>query len=101
MSRMPPKQPTLYIPHGGGPCFFMDWTMGPPDTWNRMADWLRNIAGTLPEVPKALLVISAHWEAAVPTVTSSAKPALLYDYGGFPAHTYELTWPAPGSIDLA
>jgi aromatic ring-opening dioxygenase catalytic subunit (LigB family) len=95
------KLPTMYIPHGGGPCFFMDWTMGPADTWNRMAEWLRGIAGTLPETPKALLVVSAHWEAAVPTVTTSEKPALLFDYGGFPAHTYELTWPAPGSIDLA
>src|SRR5205823_2443749 len=91
----------LYIPHGGGPCFFMEWTMGPPDTWDRMAAWLRRIAGTLPEKPKALLVVSAHWEEEVPTVTTSPAPALLFDYYGFPKSTYELTWPAPGSPDLA
>lgn len=95
------RMPTLYLPHGGGPCFFMEWTMGPADTWNRMGDWLRSIGGTLPTTPKALLVISAHWEEAVPTVTTAAKPSLLYDYHGFPPHTYQLTWPAPGAPDLA
>jgi aromatic ring-opening dioxygenase catalytic subunit (LigB family) len=93
--------PTLYIPHGGGPCFFMDWTMGPADTWDRMAAWLRSLDGTLPRTPAALLVISAHWETRVPTVIASAAPPLLFDYYGFPKHTYELTWPAPGSPALA
>ncbi len=95
------KLPTLYLPHGGGPCFFMDWTMGPPDTWDRMAAWLRSIGASLPEAPRALLVVSAHWEAGVPTVTTAAAPPLLYDYYGFPPHTYELKWPAPGSPELA
>ena len=91
----------MYIPHGGGPCFFMDWTMGPPDTWARMAEFLRGIDASLPESPKALLVISGHWEAKVPTVLASAAPPLLFDYYWFPKHTYELTWPAPGSPELA
>ncbi len=95
------RMPTLYLPHGGGPCFFMDWTMGPADTWHRMADWLRGIGATLPAAPKALLVISAHWEEALPTVTTAAQPSLLYDYYGFPEHTYQLTWPAPGAPDVA
>ncbi len=95
------KQPTLYIPHGGGPCFFMDWTMGPRDTWDALAGWLRNVPLALRETPKALLVVSAHWEAPVPTVTSAAAPPLLFDYYGFPPHTYQLTWPAPGSPELA
>jgi aromatic ring-opening dioxygenase catalytic subunit (LigB family) len=95
------KQPTLYIPHGGGPCFFMDWTMGPPDTWDALAAWLREMPATLPEPPRALLVVSAHWEAPVPTVTSAAAPPLFYDYYGFPPHTYQLTWPAPGDPSLA
>jgi aromatic ring-opening dioxygenase catalytic subunit (LigB family) len=95
------KMPTLYIPHGGGPCFFMDWTMGPPDTWDRMASFLRSIDGSLPQTPTALLVVSAHWETKVPAVLASVAPPLLFDYYGFPAHTYELTWPAPGSPELA
>ena len=75
--------------------------MGPPDTWTLMAEFLRSIAGSLPAPPTALLVVSAHWEAKVPTVTSGPNPPLLYDYSGFPPHTYELTWPAPGSPELA
>jgi aromatic ring-opening dioxygenase catalytic subunit (LigB family) len=93
--------PTLYIPHGGGPCFFMDWTMGPRDTWDRLAAFLRGLDASLPERPKAVLVISAHWETKVPTVLASAAPPLLFDYYGFPKHTYELTWPAPGAPHLA
>jgi aromatic ring-opening dioxygenase catalytic subunit (LigB family) len=95
------KMPTLYIPHGGGPCFYMDWTMGPKDTWDALATWLRELNASLPATPRALLVVSAHWEAEVPTVTTASRPPLLFDYYGFPPHTYELTWPAPGSPDLA
>jgi len=91
--------PTIYLPHGGGPCFFMDWS--PADAWTRMADYLRGIQASLPEAPRALLVVSAHWEEEVPTVLSAPMPPLLYDYFGFPAHTYELQWPAPGAPGLA
>lgn len=93
------KLPTLFIPHGGGPCFFMDWD--PPDAWNRMADWLRSVDAMLGVRPKAVLVISAHWQAPAFTVNTQAAPALLYDYYGFPEHTYRLTYPAPGSPQLA
>jgi aromatic ring-opening dioxygenase catalytic subunit (LigB family) len=91
--------PTFYVPHGGGPCFFMDWD--PPDAWTKMADFLRGLDGRLTEKPRALLVVSAHWEERVPTVTTAAAPPLYYDYGGFPPHTYELKWPSPGSPELA
>lgn len=66
-----------------------------------MADYLRGIQATLPEVPRALLVVSAHWEEDVPTVLSAPTPPLLYDYYGFPPHTYALQWPAPGAPGLA
>src|SRR5258708_28324508 len=95
------RMPTLFIPHGAGPCFFMEWTMGPKDSWEKLAGWLRSIDASVPETPRALLVISAHWETRAPTVIASSHPPLLYDYGGFPPHTYELKWPAPGSPDLA
>ena len=75
--------------------------MGPKDTWDKLASWIRSIDGSLPESPRALLVISAHWEAAVPTILASTHPPLLYDYNGFPPHTYELEWAAPGSPELA
>ncbi len=75
--------------------------MGPRDTWDRTAAFLRAIDGTLPRTPSALLVVSGHWEAKVPTVLASPAPPLLFDYYGFPPHTYELTWPAPGEPRLA
>lgn len=94
------RLPALYIPHGAGPCFFMEWTMGPPDTWEPMAAWLRSVGERYPS-PTALLVVSAHWEERVPTVQSGARPPLLFDYHGFPPATYELTWPAPGAPRVA
>jgi len=93
------RMPTLFIPHGGGPCFFMDWS--PPDEWDRHRQYLRDLPATLPERTKALLVISGHWEEPTFTVQSNAAPPLLFDYGGFPPHTYELTWPAPGDPALS
>ena len=75
--------------------------MGPPDSWDRMGEWLRGLAQTLPRPPKAVVVISGHWEEDAFAVTSSAAPPLIYDYYGFPEHTYQLTYPAPGTPALA
>jgi aromatic ring-opening dioxygenase catalytic subunit (LigB family) len=98
-----PKLPTFYIPHGGGPCFFMDWTLmgGPADAWDATAAWLRGIADTLPTRPTAIVVISGHWEESAFTAGSGASPDLIYDYTGFPPHTYQLRYPAPGAPALA
>jgi aromatic ring-opening dioxygenase catalytic subunit (LigB family) len=93
------RQPTLFIPHGGGPCFFMAWD--PPDVWVRHRAFLEGLPGLLPERPRALLVISAHWEMQRFTVQQQVAPPLLFDYGGFPPHTYQLTWPAPGAPGLS
>jgi len=98
---VPKSQPSLFIPHGGGPCFFMKWTMGRPDTWDKTRAFLESIPASLPEKPQALLVISGHWEEDVPTVGAAKSPQLIYDYSGFPPETYQLTWPAPGFPELA
>ena len=101
MSKITQRQPAIFLPHGGGPCFFMDWTWGPADTWHATQRFLEGLAATLPARPKALLVISGHWEE--PTFTSSATPGpqLIFDYAGFPEQTYRLSWPAPGNPELA
>lgn len=93
--------PTMFICHGAGPCFFMPWTRGPADTWDPMAAWLRQLVATLPERPKAVLVISGHWEEPVFTVGSSPSPPMLFDYYGFPEETYRLAFKASGSPALA
>lgn len=95
----PLVQPTLYIPHGAGPCFFMDWN--PPDEWNGMAAYLRGIASTLGSRPRAIVMVSAHWMTQGFSVTTGEKPDLIFDYYGFPEHTYQLTYPAPGAPELA
>jgi aromatic ring-opening dioxygenase catalytic subunit (LigB family) len=101
MPAKPQRQPAIFIPHGGGPCFFMDWTWGPADTWNRTQRFLEGLAATLPEPPKALLVISGHWEEPAFTASATPRPELIFDYSGFPEETYRLTWPAPGEPELA
>ncbi|MBV9829161.1 MAG: dioxygenase [Alphaproteobacteria bacterium] len=93
-------QPTYFINHGGGPCFFLD--PGPMrEAWSELEFYLKRFADALEELPKAILVVSGHWEEAHPTVNAGSAPPLLFDYGGFPPHTYRLTWPAPGDPDLA
>lgn len=92
------KQPTVFIPHGGGPCFFMDWN--PPDTWRTMETWLRQYASTLPSRPKSILIVSGHWEEPIFTIGSNLTPTLIYDYYGFPPHTYQLTYPVTGDQSL-
>ena len=95
MSRMP----ALYIPHGGGPSFFM--TGERKQLFQQTEDFLRDIDQHLPAKPSAILIITAHWEARVPSFTSGSNPALIYDYYGFPPETYALQYPAPGQPALA
>ncbi len=85
----------MSIPHGGGPMPLM----GDP-SHDRLIDFLRGIKETI-GTPSAIVVVSAHWECAQPTITSGATPGLIYDYGGFPDEMYQLSYPAPGSPDLA
>ncbi len=94
----PSRMPTLFLPHGGGPWPFVDVGFGDPDEWARLATYLRGLGRFR---PRAMLVVSAHWEAAVATVTTHPSPPLLYDYSGFPPEAYRLTWPSPGDVTLA
>jgi 4,5-DOPA dioxygenase extradiol len=95
------KQPSLFLPHGGGPCFFLNENGPAPEMWRPMGDFLAKVIADLPERPRAILVVSGHWEEDRFTVHRGEKPDLLYDYGGFPEHTYRLRWDAPGAPDLA
>ena len=93
------RMPTVYIPHGGGPCFFMDWN--PPGMWDEMGAYLRRLPDDIGATPTAMVVVSAHWEADDFTVQTKPAPGLFYDYYGFPPHTYVLSWPAAGNAVLA
>ena len=95
------RLPVVFLPHGGGPWPFVDLRIGSKAEQAELASYLRSVASVPKSPPKAVLVISAHWEEAVPTVMTSAKPPLLFDYYGFPPESYEITWPAPGEPALA
>jgi aromatic ring-opening dioxygenase catalytic subunit (LigB family) len=66
-----------------------------------MEAFLHSLPERLPQQPSAILVISAHWETSGFCFTGAAAPGLIYDYYGFPPHTYELTYKAPGAPELA
>jgi aromatic ring-opening dioxygenase catalytic subunit (LigB family) len=94
------RMPVAFVPHGGGPWPFVDLGFDRPGL-DRLSGYLASVPGRLPATPRALLVVSAHWEEKVPTVTASPHPPLVYDYSGFPPEAYRITWPAPGDPALA
>jgi aromatic ring-opening dioxygenase catalytic subunit (LigB family) len=92
------RMPTYYIPHGGGPWPFMPERAA---ALTGLAAFLRGLLADVGTTPRAILVISGHWEEPTPTVSRRDDHAMLYDYYGFPPETYELDYPAPGSIEVA
>ncbi len=66
-----------------------------------MERFLRGLGASLSERPRAVLVISGHWETERPTVNAATQPSLLFDYYGFPKHTYRLSYPVAGAPCLA
>jgi 4,5-DOPA dioxygenase extradiol len=83
--------PALYLSHGAPP--LVDDAL-----W---VSQLQRWATELPR-PTAILVVSAHWEAAPLTIGSTTpETPLTYDFWGFPQHYYDVTYDAPGAPDLA
>ena len=96
---MSTRLPTYFISHGGGPWPYLD---GP---FRRMFDQLEqslfDIRRELGDAPRAVLVISGHWEEHGFAISSAEQPGMEYDYSGFPPHTYQIKYKAPGSPELA
>lgn len=65
-----------------------------------MVDFMLDLPSRLRK-PDAILVISAHWEESAATLLGAPTPPMFYDYYGFPEKAYEITYPAPGSPELA
>lgn len=91
--------PTYAISHGGGPWPWIKDEM--PGDWTVLEASLKAIPDEVGETPKAILMVSAHWEEAEFTVQTNPNPSMLFDYGGFPPFTFKLKYPAPGSPVLA
>ena len=92
------RMPTYFISHGGGPWPWMpDWRA----QFKNLEASLVRMVKDLPERPKAILMISGHWEDDSFAVMTSANPPMVYDYSGFPPETFSVQYKAPGAPDLA
>jgi 4,5-DOPA dioxygenase extradiol len=89
------KAQIVYFSHGGGPLPILG-----DASHQAMVDFMRRLPSQLRK-PDAVLVISAHWEEREATLLGAQTPPMFYDYYGFPDEAYEITYPAPGSPDLA
>src|SRR6476469_2363080 len=87
----PSRQPVLYLSHGAPP-------LADDPVWTQhLADWSRDFGK-----PTNILMVSAHWEQAPLALSAtSGDVPLVYDFWGFPRHSYELTYAAPGAPALA
>jgi aromatic ring-opening dioxygenase catalytic subunit (LigB family) len=90
--------PTYFISHGGGPWPYMEEFR---KAMHHLEASLKDMPRQLGITPKAVLVISGHWEEGDFTVMASPHPPMVYDYSGFPEHTYQVKYSAPGSPELA
>ena len=87
---MEQKMPALYIGHGAPPL------LEDPIWSSELAGWSKELAK-----PKAILIVSAHWESAPLTIGASETVPLIYDFGGFAPKYYNIQYSAPGAPELA
>lgn len=79
----------------------MDFPALGPGAFDSLRAYFAGLLASLPQKPDGVLVMSAHWETEGFAVSAAAKPGMIYDYSGFPKHTYQLSHPAMGSPALA
>lgn len=86
---------SLFISHGGGPLPLLN-----DPSHAELTRALKDLAQIINR-PKLILIVSAHWEASTPTITSVLHPSLLFDYSGFPPESYEIKYPVLGAPEHA
>lgn len=84
--------PPLFVPHGS-PFFVAEPSVA--------AARLANAAMRLPQRPRAIVVVSAHWDTAMPAIGTAKRPETIHDFWGFPEHLYQVHYRAPGAPALA
>lgn len=86
---------TAYITHGGGPLPLLNHSKH-----SEMIKTLNELTGKIGR-PDFIVIVSAHWEEPMFTVTANSTPDIIYDYYGFPEQAYSLKYDAPGFPALA
>jgi len=90
--------PTYFISHGGGPWL---WVPKMRETFANLEKSLVDMVADWDEPPKAIMMVSGHWEGEEVQVMATPKPPMVYDYYNFPKETYEVVYPAKGSPKFA
>ncbi|RQR33292.1 class III extradiol ring-cleavage dioxygenase [Burkholderia sp. Bp9142] len=94
-----PRLPSYFVSHGGGPWPYMT---GPfRSNFARLEQSLIEMRAELGDAPKAVLMVSGHWEEAGFAISSCEHPGMVYDYYGFPDELYHIAYRASGSAALA
>lgn len=96
---MSARLPTYFVSHGGGPWPYMEGDFR--RRFERLEASLKAIRKELGAAPRAVLVVTAHWQTPDFAVSTGAWPGMVYDYGGFPEELYRIRYPAPGEPALA
>ena len=93
------RLPTYFISHGGGPWPYMvgEFRANMAQLEQSLIDMRRELG----EAPRAVLVISGHWEEQGFAISSGEQPGMVYDYFGFPDYLYDIRYAALGSPRLA
>lgn len=92
------RLPTCYLSHGGGP---WPWMPESAEIYAPLDASLKALRARVEGRMRAVLLVTAHWEEDVFGFSGAEAPGMIYDYGGFPPHTYQITYPAPGDPALA
>ncbi|KAG9253750.1 Extradiol ring-cleavage dioxygenase, class III enzyme, subunit B [Emericellopsis atlantica] len=95
-----PLAPVIALSHGGGPMPLLG-DPGHKSIVYSLQHRVPKILSLATSPPKAIILVTAHWSTATPTISSGAHHDLLYDYGGFPKEAYEVKYPAPGHPQVA
>ncbi len=92
------RLPVYFISHGGGP---WPWLKKEMPFYDKLEASLANMPAEIGVKPAAVLMVSAHWEEPGFFVQANPQPGMIYDYGGFPQHTYEIKYSSKGDVETA